>query len=91
VRQDPGQAAGAARFAQQVLDRTVDKVARLYLKQSPPVTFRVIVNPLVSWMWIGALIALAGAVIAIWPTPGARRRRVSSLYGARLGRELSRA
>jgi cytochrome c biogenesis factor len=51
----------------------------------------VIVNPLVSWMWIGALIALAGAVIAIWPTPGARRRRVSSLYGARLGRELSRA
>ncbi len=53
VRQDPSQAAGAARFAQQVLDRTVGKVARLYLRESPPVTFRVIVNPLVSWMWIG--------------------------------------
>jgi cytochrome c-type biogenesis protein CcmF len=91
VQQDPSQAAGAARFALAVQSRAVAKIAQLYVKEAPPATFRVIVNPLVSWMWIGALIALAGAVIAIWPTPGARRRRVSSLYGARLGRELSRA
>jgi len=91
VQAHPAQAAGAARFALAVQDRAVAKIAQLYVKEAPPATFRVIVNPLVSWMWIGALIALAGAVIAIWPTPGARRRRVSSLYGARLGRELSRA
>ena len=91
VQQDPSQAAGAARFAQAVQNRAVSKIAQLYLSEAPPATFRVIVNPLVAWMWIGALIALAGAVIAIWPTPGGRRRRVSSLYGARLGRELSRA
>ncbi|HET7507403.1 MAG TPA: hypothetical protein VFJ53_03505, partial [Solirubrobacterales bacterium] len=36
-------------------------------------TFKVIVNPLVTWMWIGGLIALAGALIAIWPTRGRRR------------------
>src|SRR6476659_2882967 len=91
VQAHPAQAAGAARFALAVQDRAVAKIAQLYVKEAPPATFRVIVNPLVSWMWIGALIALAGAVIAIWPTPGARRRRVSSLYGARLGRALSRA
>jgi hypothetical protein len=45
----------------------------------------------VSWLWIGALISLSGALIAIWPSAEARRRRVTSLYGARLGRELSRA
>jgi hypothetical protein len=42
-------------------------------------------------MWIGAVVALAGALIAVWPTPGARRRRVTSLQAARLGRAPSRA
>jgi hypothetical protein len=37
-------------------------------------------------MWIGAIVALAGALIAVWPAPGARRRRVASLQAARLGR-----
>ena len=32
-----------------------------------------IVNPLVTWMWIGGLIALAGALIALWPARGRRR------------------
>ncbi len=36
--------------------------------------FRIIVNPLVTWMWIGGLIALCGALIAIWPSRGPRRR-----------------
>ena len=34
---------------------------------------QVIINPLVTWMWIGGLIALAGALIAIWPSRGRRR------------------
>ncbi len=71
--------------------RTADQLARGYLAEKAPATFRVIVDPLVTWMWIGGLIALAGALIAIWPTPGAGRRRVSSFEGARLGRGLSRA
>jgi cytochrome c-type biogenesis protein CcmF len=91
VQRDPAQAPAAARFARDVLDRTAGRVAELYSSQAPAATFRVIVNPLVSWMWIGALIALFGALIAIWPSAEARRRRVTSLYGARLGRELSRA
>jgi hypothetical protein len=34
----------------------------------------VIVDPLATWIWIGGLIALSGAAIAIWPSRGARRR-----------------
>jgi cytochrome c-type biogenesis protein CcmF len=48
-------------------------VAKTYLTDTAPATFKVIVNPLVTWMWIGGLIALAGALIAIWPTRGRRR------------------
>jgi hypothetical protein len=50
-----------------------ERVARSYLTDDATVTFKVIVNPLVTWMWIGGLIALAGALIAIWPTRGRRR------------------
>jgi cytochrome c-type biogenesis protein CcmF len=50
-----------------------DRVAKSYLGDDAAVTFKVIVNPLVTWLWIGGLIALAGALIAIWPTRGRRR------------------
>ncbi len=49
------------------------RIVRGYLVAGAPATFRVIVDPLVTWIWVGGLIALAGALIAIWP---ARRRRV---------------
>jgi len=53
---------------------TVERLARSYLDDEVAATFRVIVDPLVSWIWIGALIALSGALIAVWPARGARRR-----------------
>jgi cytochrome c-type biogenesis protein CcmF len=30
-------------------------------------TFKVFVNPLVNWLWIGALVFLLGILIAAWP------------------------
>jgi cytochrome c-type biogenesis protein CcmF len=30
-------------------------------------TFKIFINPLVNWLWIGSLIFLAGIVIAAWP------------------------
>jgi cytochrome c-type biogenesis protein CcmF len=66
-------------------------LAELYRQQPPPAAFRVIVSPLVTWIWIGGAIAVFGALLAAWPSPEARLRRVRSLYAARLGRELSRA
>ncbi len=62
-----------------------------YLKHTPPADFRINVNPLVSWIWVGGAIAAIGGLIAIWPAPEARRRRVSDVYAARLARELGRA
>ena len=62
-----------------------------YLKGSPPALFRFIVSPFVAWIWIGGALGIGGALVALWPSPEARRRRVTSLYAARLGRELSRA
>jgi cytochrome c-type biogenesis protein CcmF len=52
---------------------TIDRIAMGYLAEDAPATFRVIVDPLVTWMWIGGLIALAGALIGIWPARRTRR------------------
>jgi cytochrome c-type biogenesis protein CcmF len=52
---------------------TAQQIATGYLREGATATFKVIVNPLVTWMWIGGLIALAGALIALWPTRGRRR------------------
>ena len=50
-----------------------------------------IVSPFVAWIWIGGVPRPRRRLIALWPFAEARRRRVTSLYAARLGRELSRA
>jgi cytochrome c-type biogenesis protein CcmF len=69
----------------------VAALAERYRNDPPPAAFRAIASPLVVWIWIGGAIVVLGALIAAWPSPEARLRRVRSLYSARLGRELSRA
>jgi cytochrome c-type biogenesis protein CcmF len=62
-----------------------------YVDSPPPATFRFIVSPLVTWIWLGALIVFAGAAIALWPA-GARARQPATAAGlARVARELERA
>jgi cytochrome c-type biogenesis protein CcmF len=56
---------------------TAKQIAKRYVAEGTPATFRIIVNPLVTWMWIGGLIALAGAVIGLWPSRGTRRALVA--------------
>ena len=69
----------------------IKDIANYYLQHTPPAEFRVNVNPLVIWIWIGGAIAICGALIAIWPAPEARRRRVADVYAARLARDLGGA
>jgi len=30
-------------------------------------TFKIYVNPLVNWLWLGSLLFLAGVIVAAWP------------------------
>jgi len=69
----------------------VRKIEQRYLADPPPANFRVNVNPLVTWIWVGGAIAVIGGLVAIWPAPEARRRRVADVYAARLARDLGRA
>jgi cytochrome c-type biogenesis protein CcmF len=66
-------------------------LAERYRNNPPPAAFRAIVSPLVAWIWIGGALVVLGALVAAWPSPEARLRRVRSLYSARIGRELSQA
>jgi len=66
-------------------------LTRSYTDDPPPATFRFIVSPMVSWIWLGGLIVFGGAAIALWPA-GARARRPATAAGlARVARELERA
>jgi cytochrome c-type biogenesis protein CcmF len=62
-----------------------------YLADRPQATFRVIVSPLVTWIWIGATVVFIGGLIALWPGPDAARRRVTARHAARVAEELGRA
>jgi len=41
-------------------------------------TFKIFVNPLVNWLWLGSLLFLVGVVIAAWPEKDAERVAVRS-------------
>jgi cytochrome c-type biogenesis protein CcmF len=73
---DPGLRPVALAQIDSLQAATAERLAQSYLSDGATATFRVIVDPLVTWIWIGALIALSGALIAVWPGRGARRRPV---------------
>ncbi|HMI80499.1 MAG TPA: cytochrome c-type biogenesis CcmF C-terminal domain-containing protein [Solirubrobacterales bacterium] len=73
AQSNPSLQAGALEQITKLQGLAAERVARTYLTDTAPSTFKVIVDPLVTWMWIGALIALAGALIALWPARGRRR------------------
>jgi cytochrome c-type biogenesis protein CcmF len=60
-------------------------LTRSYADDPPPATFRLLVSPMVTWIWIGALVVFLGGLIALWPSP--RTVRATAAYAARVGRE----
>jgi cytochrome c-type biogenesis protein CcmF len=87
-------AEGNRRFAQSsgdVQGLVIAAIAARYERQPPPATFRIIVSPLVTWIWVGALIAVGGALIAIWPVGAGARRRAPAGDAARVAREIQPA
>jgi len=62
----------------------VKTIVARYMRSAPAAQFRLIVSPLVAWIWIGGVIAVGGAMIAIWPAPSAARRRAPAVAPAPL-------
>jgi cytochrome c-type biogenesis protein CcmF len=81
--------AGALTDAQRndFLGEALRGLTRSYAADPPPATFRVLVSPMVTWIWLGALVVFFGGLIALWPSPRAVGQRVSAAYAARVGRE----
>jgi len=73
ARANPALQDDALAQIERLQELTAKQIAASYVKEGAPTQFKVIINPLVTWMWIGGLIALAGALIAIWPSRGRRK------------------
>jgi cytochrome c-type biogenesis protein CcmF len=67
------------------------RLAARYRGETAPASFRVLVSPLVTWIWIGAVIVVAGGLLSLWPAPAGAPRRARAAYAARVARELGRA
>jgi cytochrome c-type biogenesis protein CcmF len=93
LRSTPLAEARTARFQKAISNAegvAIVGLANRYLSHPWPVPFLLIVDPLVSWLWIGALVIAFGGLIAIWPgLPPLARRRSTATYSARLRRELA--
>ncbi len=55
--------------------RAIAGLAARFVNHPWPVNFRLIVSPLVTWLWLGAIVIATGGLIALWPIPSLARRR----------------
>jgi cytochrome c-type biogenesis protein CcmF len=85
VRSLPQEARAAA------LGETLRRLVARYPQDRPAARFRVLVSPLVGWVWVGALIVFAGGLVTLWPSAAGARRAVTAASAARLARDLRRA
>jgi cytochrome c-type biogenesis protein CcmF len=51
--------------------------------QDGSASFRVLINPMLSWIWAGGVVLLLGAIVTMWPTPRQKEREV--LVGYSIG------
>jgi cytochrome c-type biogenesis protein CcmF len=75
----------------ELLGTAISGLVRNYQRDAPPATFRLIVSPMVTWIWLGGILVILGGLICLWPTADLARRRATAGYAARVARELGRA
>lgn len=68
----------------------INVITDSFPKSNPTARVLFLVNPLVTWIWIGAIIVLLGALTALWPSSSILRSRVSASSAARAARGGSR-
>jgi cytochrome c-type biogenesis protein CcmF len=75
-----------------LLAQAVTGLVERYRRNPPPANFRLIASPMVTWIWLGALVSVLGGLVALWPgRPDLPQRQVTARYAARVARELGRA
>jgi cytochrome c-type biogenesis protein CcmF len=77
ARVPPAQQPQTENFIRNNLGVAIEGLAQRFVTHPVPVTFLLIVSPLVTWLWLGAIIAIVGGLIALWPMPVRARRRLS--------------
>jgi cytochrome c-type biogenesis protein CcmF len=75
----------------QALGTAINGLVTNYRRNAPPATFRLIVSPMVTWIWLGGIMVFLGGLICLWPAGDLARRRATAGYAARVARELGRA
>jgi cytochrome c-type biogenesis protein CcmF len=72
-------------------DQAISELAQRLVSHPWPATFLLIVSPMVTWLWLGAIVMAVGGLIALSPVPAfsRRRSRAASAYAARVARELA--
>ena len=77
LAQPPAARAKALNQLYQLRDIAIRELTQRFVSHPWAATFLLIVSPLVTWLWLGAIIAALGGLIALWPLPPPRRRRPS--------------
>ncbi len=71
----PSQQPRALNQLYQLRDLAIRELTQRFVARPWAATFLLIVSPLVTWLWLGAILAAIGGLIALWPLPPPRRRR----------------
>src|SRR5579884_210966 len=74
----PAQARANQGFISREIGAAIIGLTNRFVTHPWPIDFLLIVSPLVTWIWLGALIIAAGGLIALWPLPALSRRRATS-------------
>jgi cytochrome c-type biogenesis protein CcmF len=57
-------------------DLAIRELAQRFVSHPWSSQFLIEVSPLVMWLWLGAIIAAVGGLVALWPVPGRARTRL---------------
>jgi cytochrome c-type biogenesis protein CcmF len=74
----PAQARGQLSTLFGLRDQAIRELAARFVTHPWAADFLLIVSPLVTWIWFGAIIIAIGGVIALWPAPALARGRATA-------------
>jgi cytochrome c-type biogenesis protein CcmF len=75
----------------QDLGIALEAIVAHYKRVPPPVQFRMLISPMATWIWLGAIIVFLGGLTALWPPGRGQTRRARAGYKARVAQDLGRA